>query len=115
MFGKQKNITKEITDLNNQQIELRRKLFEAIALELAKLECPGSSKRDLSVLVYKYNEAFLQNYSNWTLQDLGAILNSIKTTNYTRASQVGIVFNKRHIAYLEGPEVFEIQSIPKTD
>ena len=111
MFGKQKNITKEITNLNNQQIELRRKLFEAIALELAKLECPGSSKRDLSVLIHKYKEAFLQKYSNWTLQDLGAILNSIKTTNYTRASQVGIVFNKRHIAYLEGPEVFEIQNL----
>ena len=94
MFRKQKNITKEITDLNNQQIELRRKLFEATALELAKLECPGSSKRDLSVLIHKYKEAFLQNYSNWTLQELGAILNSLKSpqANFTRAAQVGIIY-----------------------
>ena len=111
MFRKQKNITKEITDLTNQQIELRRKLFEEISLELTKLEALGLGKKDLKILCSKFYAQLTTKYNNWSLQDLGAILNSIKNTNYTRASQVGIVFNKRHIAYLEGPEVFEIQNL----
>ena len=112
MFGKQKNFTKEITDLSKHHIELRRKLFAEISLELAKLELAGA-KKDTKFLANQFYTALTTKYNNWSLEELGAILNSLKspTTNFTRAYQVGIVFNKRHIAHIESPEVFEIQNL----
>lgn len=113
MFGKQHNMTKEINSLEKQNQDLRQKLFAKIALELATIELPTGPRKEIKQLTENFYKGLTTKYNHWSLEELDGILTSLKSPKsyFMQSKQVGIVYGKRLIAYLDNPKTHEIQNL----